>query len=69
MTGAAPNGEFAFGRGGRRVHAFGRAARKDDHGMTIASEAYAVQGAAFEHMTHWGRIRLSAACVMRKGIQ
>ena len=69
MTGAALNGEFAFGRGGRGVHAFGRAARKDDHGMTTASEAYAVPGTAVERMTCWGRGRLSAASIMRKGFQ
>ena len=69
VTGAAPNGEIAFGRSGRRVHAFGRAARKDDHGMSIASEAYAVPGTAVERMTRWGRGRLSAARIMRKGLQ
>jgi hypothetical protein len=37
--------------------------------MSIPSEAYAVPGTAVERMTRWGRGRLSAARIMRKGLQ
>ena len=69
MTGAAPNWEFDFGRGGRRVQAFGRAVRKDDYGMTAASEGHAVPGIAFERMIRSGRARLGTVSIVRKGIQ
>jgi hypothetical protein len=69
METGAPNWGFAFGRTGRHVRVFDFAARKDDHGMTAASEACAVPGTALERLAGWRRDRPSAANVMRKGIQ
>jgi hypothetical protein len=65
----APNWEIVFGRIGRHVRVFDLAARRDDHGMTAAPETCAVPGTAFERLARWGGDRLSAANVMRKGIQ
>jgi len=43
------------------------AAVRDDQGMAVAAETYAVPWSAFERMTRVGRDRRSAAIVLRKG--
>jgi ribosomal protein S18 acetylase RimI-like enzyme len=62
-----PHWIFAFGRCGRHVLMHDPAAVRDDQGMAAAAETYAVPWSAFEHVTHLGRERLSAAIVIRKG--
>ena len=62
-----PHWVFAFGRAGRHVLVHDPAAIRDDHGMAMAPETYAVPWTAFERMTRLGRERLSAAIVIRKG--
>ena len=62
-----PHWIFAFGRSGRHILLHDPAANRDDHGEAIAPETYAVPWTAFERMTRWGRDRLSAAIVIRKG--
>jgi hypothetical protein len=69
MGPGVPNWEFAFGRDGRHVLVLDPAVLRDDHGMTAASETYAVPGTAFERMTRLGRDRLSATIVIQKGIR
>jgi hypothetical protein len=62
-----PHWVFAFGRSGRYVLVHDPAAIRDDHGMAIAPETYAVPWTAFERLTRSGRDGLSAAIVIRKG--
>jgi ribosomal protein S18 acetylase RimI-like enzyme len=66
-----PHWIFAFGRDGRHVLMHDPAADRDDQGMALAPETYAVPWTAFERMTqvkaHGGGDRLSAAVVIRKG--
>ena len=62
-----PHWIFAFGRDGRHVLMHDPAAVRDDQGMAVAAETYAVPWSAFERMTRVGRDRLSAAIVLRKG--
>jgi len=62
-----PHWIFAFGRCGRHVLMHDPAAVRDDQGMAAAAETYALPWSAFEHVTHLGRERLSAAIVIRKG--
>jgi ribosomal protein S18 acetylase RimI-like enzyme len=62
-----PHWIFAFGRDGRHVLMHDPAAIRDDQGMAIAAETYALPWSAFERVIHLGRERLSAAIVIRKG--
>jgi ribosomal protein S18 acetylase RimI-like enzyme len=62
-----PHWIFAFGRDGRRVLMHDPAAVRDEQGMAIAAETYALPWTAFERVIHLGRDRLSAAIVIRKG--
>ncbi len=62
-----PHWIFAFGRDGRHVLMHDPAAVRDDRGMAVAAETYAVPWTAFERVTRLGRERLSAAIVIRKG--
>jgi ribosomal protein S18 acetylase RimI-like enzyme len=62
-----PHWIFAFGRHGRHVLMHDPAAVRDDRGMAVGAETYAVPWSAFERVTHLGRERLSAAIVIRKG--
>jgi ribosomal protein S18 acetylase RimI-like enzyme len=62
-----PHWVFAFGRDGRHVLMHDPAAVRDDHGMAVAPETYAVPWPAFERMTRVGREGLSATIVIRKG--
>jgi ribosomal protein S18 acetylase RimI-like enzyme len=62
-----PHWVFAFGRDGRHILLHDPAAIRDEHGKAIAPETHAVPWTAFERMTRWGRDRLSAAIVIRKG--
>ena len=62
-----PHWIFAFGRDGRHVLMHDPAAVRDDQGMAVAAETYAVPWTAFERVTRLGRERLSAAIVIRKG--
>ncbi len=62
-----PHWVFAFGREGRHVLVHDPAAIRNDQGMALAPETYAVPWTAFEPMTHVGHDRLSAAIVIRKG--
>jgi ribosomal protein S18 acetylase RimI-like enzyme len=62
-----PHWVFAFGRDGRHVLVHDPAAIRNDQGMALAAETYAVPWTAFERMTRLGRDRLSAAIVIRKG--
>jgi hypothetical protein len=62
-----PHWIFAFGRSGRNVLMHDPAAVRDDQGMAVAAETYAVPWPAFERLTRMGSDRLSAAIVIRKG--
>ena len=62
-----PHWVFAFGRNGRHVLMHDPAAMRDDQGMAVAPESYALPWTAFERVIHVGRERLSAAIVIRKG--
>jgi len=62
-----PHWIFAFGRDGKHVLMHDPAALRDDQGMAVAAETYAIPWPAFERVTHLGRERLSAAIVIRKG--
>lgn len=62
-----PHWIFAFGRHGHHILMHDPAAVRDDRGMAVAAETYAVPWSAFERVTHLGRERLSAAIVIRKG--
>jgi hypothetical protein len=62
-----PHWIFAFGRDGRHVLMHDPAAVRNDQGMAVAAETYALPWAAFERVIHLGRERLSAAIVIRKG--
>jgi len=62
-----PHWIFAFGRHGRHVLMHDPAAVRDAQGMAVAAETYAMPWAAFERVIHFGRERLSAAIVIRKG--
>jgi ribosomal protein S18 acetylase RimI-like enzyme len=62
-----PHWIFAFGRDGRHVLMHDPAAIRDDQGMAVAAETYALPWTAFERVIHLGRERLSAAVVIRKG--
>jgi ribosomal protein S18 acetylase RimI-like enzyme len=62
-----PHWIFAFGRDGRHVLMHDPAAVRDDQGMPVAAETYAIAWPAFERVIHLGRERLSAAIVIRKG--
>jgi ribosomal protein S18 acetylase RimI-like enzyme len=62
-----PHWIFAFGRDRRHVLMHDPAAIRDEQGMALAPETYAVPWSAFEPMTRLGRERLSAAIVIRKG--
>jgi ribosomal protein S18 acetylase RimI-like enzyme len=62
-----PHWIFAFGRDGRHVLMHDPAAIRDDQGMAVAAETYALPWIAFERVIHLGRERLSAAIVIRKG--
>jgi ribosomal protein S18 acetylase RimI-like enzyme len=62
-----PHWIFAFGRDGRHVLMHDPAAIRDDQGMAVAAETYALPWSAFERVIHLGRERLSAAIVIRKG--
>jgi hypothetical protein len=66
LPSGARHGVIAFGGDGRYLLV---PAGRDDHGMAAATEAYAVPATAFARMTRSGRDRLSAALVIRKGIQ
>jgi hypothetical protein len=62
-----PHWIFAFGRDGSHVLVHDPAAVRDDQGMAIAAETYAVSWPALERVLRLGRERLSAAIVIRKG--
>jgi ribosomal protein S18 acetylase RimI-like enzyme len=62
-----PHWIFAFGRDGSHVLMHDPAAFRDDQGMALAAETYAIPWPAFEHVTRLGQDRLSAAIVIRKG--
>jgi ribosomal protein S18 acetylase RimI-like enzyme len=62
-----PHWIFAFGRDGAHVLVHDPAALRDDQGMAVAAETYAVPWPAFERVLRLGRERLSAAIVIRKG--
>jgi ribosomal protein S18 acetylase RimI-like enzyme len=72
-----PHWIFAFGRDGRRVLMHDPAALRDDQGMALAAETYAVPWSELERMANFGRAHtsrspagpehLSAAIVIRKG--
>jgi ribosomal protein S18 acetylase RimI-like enzyme len=62
-----PHWIFAFGRRGQHVFMHDPAALRDERGMAVAAETYALPWSAFERVTHLGRERLSAAIVIRKG--
>jgi Peptidase_C39 like family/Acetyltransferase (GNAT) family len=62
-----PHWIFAFGRHGQHVFMHDPAALRDERGMAVAAETYALPWSAFERVTHLGRERLSAAIVIRKG--
>ncbi len=62
-----PHWIFAFGRDGRHVLVHDPAAIRDDQGMAVAAETYALPWIALERVIHLGRERLSAAIVIRKG--
>jgi ribosomal protein S18 acetylase RimI-like enzyme len=62
-----PHWIFAFGRDGRHILVHDPAAVRNDQGMAVAAETYAVPWTAFERVIHLGRERLSAAIVIRKG--
>jgi ribosomal protein S18 acetylase RimI-like enzyme len=62
-----PHWIFAFGRDGARVLMHDPAAMRNDQGMAVAAESYALPWTAFERVIHVGRERLSAAIVIRKG--
>jgi hypothetical protein len=62
-----PHWIFAFGRDRQHVLMHDPAAIRNEQGMALAPETYAVPWSAFEPMTRLGRERLSAAIVIRKG--
>jgi ribosomal protein S18 acetylase RimI-like enzyme len=62
-----PHWIFAFGRDGSHVLVHDPAAVRDDQGMAVAAETYAVSWPALERVLRLGRERLSAAIVIRKG--
>jgi hypothetical protein len=62
-----PHWIFAFGRDGVHVLVHDPAAVRDDQGMAVAAETYAVSWPALERVLRLGRERLSAAIVIRKG--
>jgi ribosomal protein S18 acetylase RimI-like enzyme len=62
-----PHWVFAFGREGRYVLVHDPAAIRDDQGIAAAAETYAVPWTAFARMTRYGRDKLSAAILIRKG--
>jgi Peptidase_C39 like family len=62
-----PHWIFAFGRDGSHVLVHDPAAIRDDQGMAVAAETYAVSWPALERVLRLGRERLSAAIVIRKG--
>src|SRR5207249_11615291 len=62
-----PHWIFAFGSDGAHVLVHDPAAVRDDQGMAVAAETYAVPWPAFERVLLLGRERLSAAIVIRKG--
>jgi ribosomal protein S18 acetylase RimI-like enzyme len=67
MPRGKPHWIFAFGRDGRHVLMHDPAAVRDNQGMAVAAETYAIAWPAFERVIHLGRERLSAAIVIRKG--
>jgi len=62
-----PHWIFAFGRHGRHVLMHDPAAVRDDQGMALAAETYAIPWPAFERVIRLGREPLSAVIVIRKG--
>jgi ribosomal protein S18 acetylase RimI-like enzyme len=77
MARGKPHWIFAFGRDGRHVLMHDPAALRDDKGMALAAETYAVPWSEFERVaslgpahsepTHGSREHLSAAIIIRKG--
>jgi ribosomal protein S18 acetylase RimI-like enzyme len=58
---------FAFGHEGRYVLVHDPAAMRDDKGRAEAAETHAVPSSVFARMTRYGRDKLSAAVIVRKG--
>ena len=58
---------FAFGQEGRYVLVHDPAAVRDDEGVAVAPETYAVPWSIFARMTRYGPAKLSAAVLVRKG--
>jgi ribosomal-protein-alanine acetyltransferase len=62
-----PHWVFAFGHDAGTILVHDPAAIVDDQGMATAAETYAVPWRVFERMTRFGREKLQAAIVIRKG--
>jgi ribosomal protein S18 acetylase RimI-like enzyme len=62
-----PHWVFAFGHEGRYILVHDPAARGDADGVPIAAETYAVPRPVFARMTHFGRDKLNAMILIRKG--
>ena len=67
MPTGLPHWVFAFGHEGRYVLVHDPAASRDDRGVALAPETYAVPWPAFARMTRNGPTHLSAAVLIRKG--
>jgi ribosomal protein S18 acetylase RimI-like enzyme len=67
MPTGLPHWVFAFGHEGRYVLVHDPAAMRDDQGVALAPETYAVPWPAFARMTRYGPDKLSAAVLVRKG--
>jgi hypothetical protein len=62
-----PHWLFAFGHEGHHVLVHDPAAKRDDEGRALAPETYALPWTAFTPMSRFGRDKLSAALLIRKG--
>jgi ribosomal protein S18 acetylase RimI-like enzyme len=58
---------FAFGHEGRYVLLHDPAAKRDQHGVALAPETFAVPWPAFMRMTRYGPDKLSAAVLIHEG--
>jgi len=67
MPTGLPHWVFAFGHEGRYVLVHDPAASRNDQGIALAPETFAVPWPAFARMTRYGPDKLSAAVLVRKG--
>jgi ribosomal protein S18 acetylase RimI-like enzyme len=67
MPTGLPHWVFAFGHEGRYVLVHDPAAIRNDRGVALAPETYAVPWPVFARMTRYGPDRLSAAVLVRTG--